>query len=111
MLLFFYFHDTPNQKKKSPAVPAVGNFTDEQEQRGALLPQDTREYPLQSNEYHHNNKNGGKMPTTNLNGERNYNNGPQCKYLTSPLPLPHPLTSRRTFSFFRLVVMALAATA
>lgn len=58
----------------------MGNFTDEQEQRGALLPQDTREYPLQSNEYHHNNKNGGKMPTTNLNGERNYNNGPQCKF-------------------------------
>ena len=58
----------------------MGNFTDEQEQRGALLPQDTREYPLQSNEYHHNNKNGGKLATTNLNGERNYNNGPQCKF-------------------------------
>ncbi|XP_073823339.1 smoke alarm isoform X1 [Musca autumnalis] len=66
------------------SVPAVGNFTDEQEQRGALLPQDTREYPLQSNEYHHNNKNGGKMPTTNLNGERNYNNGPQ---LIAPKPI------------------------
>uniref|UniRef100_A0A1A9W2L0 Discoidin domain-containing protein n=1 Tax=Glossina brevipalpis TaxID=37001 RepID=A0A1A9W2L0_9MUSC len=73
------------------SVPAVGNFTDEQEQRGALLPQDTREYPLQSNEYHHNNKNGGgvsssggKITTTNFNSERNYNNGPQ---LIAPKPI------------------------
>lgn len=73
----------------------MGNFTDESEQR-ATLPQDTREYPLQSNDYHHGQKNGlGKMGTMNGGGGSGmndggmgaaagaglgYNNGPQCKW-------------------------------
>ncbi|XP_036321548.1 uncharacterized protein LOC118735725 [Rhagoletis pomonella] len=83
------------------SVPAVGNFTDESEQR-ATLPQDTREYPLQSNDYHHGQKNGmGKMGTMNggMNGMGDglgaaagaaggaglgYNNGPQ---LIAPRPI------------------------
>lgn len=75
----------------------MGNFTDESEQR-ATLPQDTREYPLQSNDYHHGQKNGmGKMGSMNGVGGGGggmsdggmgaaagaglgYNNGPQCKW-------------------------------
>lgn len=65
----------------------MGNFTDEQDQR-TTLSQDTREYPLQSNEYHKNGKtlmtNGGSMGGVGGgggNGERTYNNGPQCKWI------------------------------
>lgn len=70
----------------------MGNFTDEQEQRNNApgIAQDTREYPLQSNDYQHNhNKNklnggvsGGASNggATDANGNNNsYNNGPQCK--------------------------------
>ncbi|EDW37475.1 GL25507 [Drosophila persimilis] len=80
------------------SVPAMGNFTDEQEQRNGNSPsqaQDTREYPLQSNDYQHNHgKNkmnvaangGGAGGATGASsggggGDSKYNNGPQflCK--------------------------------
>lgn len=52
----------------------MGNFTSEVEIRAGssnILPQDTQEYPLQSNDYHNN----GKI------GEYPYTNGPQCKFM------------------------------
>ncbi|XP_070145230.1 uncharacterized protein [Drosophila kikkawai] len=83
------------------SVPALGNFTDEQEQRSNLpgLAQDTREYPLQSNEYQHNHgKNkpngvggsaggpGGGVASADgeSGGNSKYNNGPQ---LIAPRPI------------------------
>ncbi|ALC38374.1 CG34380 [Drosophila busckii] len=83
------------------SVPAVGNFTDELEQRsnGPSQAQDTREYPLQSNDYQHNhNKNkmsnsvvggggnnaGASDASSQHNNNNNYNNGPQ---LIAPRPI------------------------
>jgi len=78
-------------------VPALGNFTDEQEQRNNSpgMTQDTREYPLQSNDYQHNHNknkmnggasggaggasNGGAIDATSSNSNNNYNNGPERK--------------------------------
>ncbi|EDW03009.1 GH10729 [Drosophila grimshawi] len=84
------------------SVPAMGNFTDEQEQRNNApgIAQDTREYPLQSNDYQHNHNknkmnggiaggaggggasNGGATDATGNNN--NFNNGPQ---LIAPRPI------------------------
>ncbi|XP_068151340.1 uncharacterized protein smal [Drosophila tropicalis] len=88
------------------SVPAMGNFTDEQEQRSNSPSQalDTREYPLQSNDYQHNHNNKNKLngpgqggggpggangaPSSggsdSHNNNNNYNNGPQ---LIAPRPI------------------------
>ncbi|XP_023175026.1 uncharacterized protein LOC111602263 [Drosophila hydei] len=83
------------------SVPAMGNFTDEQEQRNNApgTAPDTREYPLQSNDYQHNQHGKNKMNGGNSGGDtnggatdatgsssnnNNYNNGPQ---LIAPRPI------------------------
>ncbi|BFF93412.1 uncharacterized protein DMAD_11272 [Drosophila madeirensis] len=83
------------------SVPAMGNFTDEQEQRNSNSPsqaQDTREYPLQSNDYQHNhgkNKmnvgatggtgdNTGAGGMSSSGGDSKFSNGPQ---LIAPRPI------------------------
>ncbi|KAH8378402.1 hypothetical protein KR093_011154 [Drosophila rubida] len=86
------------------SVPALGNFTDEQEQRnnspGTAQDGSTREYPLQSNDYQHNHNknkmnggasggpggagNGGATDATSSNSNSVYNNGPE---LIAPRPI------------------------
>ncbi|TDG47247.1 hypothetical protein AWZ03_006378 [Drosophila navojoa] len=81
------------------SVPATGNFTDEQEQRNNApgSAPDTREYPLQSNDYQHNQHGKNKLNGGNSGGDtnggatdasgnnnNNYNNGPQ---LIAPRPI------------------------
>ncbi|KAH8335765.1 hypothetical protein KR074_001051 [Drosophila pseudoananassae] len=81
------------------SVPAMGNFTDEQEHRSVppSQTQDSREYPLQSNDYqnkHGKNKPGGAngagdeggagLAGGDSAGKSKYNNGPQ---LIAPRPI------------------------
>lgn len=94
-------------------MPALGNFTDEQEQRSNApgLAQDTREYPLQSNEYQHgihgkNKPNGGGVSAGGVaaadgesGGNSKYNNGPQCEYsdgwMINPINCSHWLSAQK----------------